>query len=528
MHRFEDLVGSNLISLLGEESGEQRLLVALSGGADSVALLRALTTIASINNGASADTEKQYKIFACHVNHGLRGQDAIDDQTFCEKLCLDLKVPLQVINLDLAAAKSANKFTDNSTERPSSEYSEEALRGLRYQALASVAQKLSISHVVTAHTLSDQVETMLFRMCRGTSLRGLSGIRGVRILAPGLYLVRPMLAAARSEIESYLAAISQSWCNDKSNAQSKYSRNFLRNQIVPQLTERFPALAQSFEHLRQNLEQENQLLEMLASQQLENVRLIGRQNSLSLSLWQQLHPALQGRVLVMMMRESGVEASFERLRRVERLAELNSSKKRYSLGGGVEVVLEGDCLTFAQQISKSIESAEGELADCRRRMLPISVHLPGPGKSSRLTLIPWLKKALLVEKLERSEKAAISAFPHRQAHHCLVSLGGMVGPLSFRLRQEGDRIQPLGMEQSVRLKQYLHASSKGDGRQHLLMPLDERLAQRLTPVLADEQEVLWVPGYGLSAKVRVTQGPIYMLSLIDLADDSDENHSTFC
>ncbi len=511
MHRFEGLVSSNLISLVGAQPGKPKLLVALSGGADSVALLCALKAIAS---------ENLCEVYACHVNHGLRGAEADNDQSFCESLCRAQAIALKVVKLDGLKLDS----------------SEESLRELRYQALAQVAFDLSISHVVTAHTLNDQVETMLFRLCRGTSLSGLAGIKAARSLK-GISLLRPLLAIERHELESYLASIQQSWCVDSSNSDDKYTRNFLRNQIVPQLTQRFSALSQNFEHLRTNIERESDLLDLLSAEELERLRQPGRRSRfIAVQDWRNLHGALRARVLVSLMRESGVEASFDRVERVERLAqslpaEFNQAEKRYSLGDGFDLLIEGGGLTFAKQIESGKSSSDNELLYLRRTMPALTVRLPS-GQSTTVTVIPWLDKALRVEAIaalsDGSGRALV--YPHRQAHDCLVDLSAASGSLSFRLRQEKDRIQPLGMGQSVRLKQYLHANKGAERGPGLLRHLDERLAQRLTPVLADEQEVLWVPGYGLSQKVRVSKVATHRLSLIDLVRDSGkfEIDESFC
>lgn len=501
MHRFEGLVSSNLISLVGAESGKLKLLVALSGGADSVALLCALKAMAG---------ENLCQVFACHVNHGLRGAESDSDQSFCESLCRAQGIALQVVKLDGLKQDS----------------SEDSLRELRYQALAQVASDWSISHVVTAHTLNDQVETMLFRLCRGTSLSGLTGIKAWRTLK-GISLLRPLLAIERHELESYLAAMQQAWCVDSSNSDDKYTRNFLRNQIVPQLKQRFSALIQNFEHLRVNIERENDLLESLTAAELERLRQPGRRNRfIAVQAWRDLHEALRARVLVALMRENGVEASFERVERIERIvqsrpAQLSQEEKRYSLGDGLDLLLEGGGLTFATEIESGKVSSDNELLRLRRAMPALLVRLPS-GQSTTITVIPWLDKALRVEAIGELGDGSRPelVYPHRQAYDCLVDLSALSGSLCFRLRQEKDRIQPLGMGQSVRLKQYLHAN-KGAGRgPGLLRHLDERLAQRLTPVLADDQEVLWVPGYGLSQKVRVGTSATHRLSLIDLVRDS--------
>jgi hypothetical protein len=201
-------------------------------------------------------------------------------------------------------------------------------------------------------------------------------------------------------------------------------------------------------------------------------------------------------------------------------ADFNQVENRYSLGDGLDLLFEGGGLTFAAQIESGKSSSDNELLHLRRAMPALTVRLPS-GQATTITVIPWLDKALRVEAI-----AALSggsgrdlAYPHRQAHDCLVDFSAISGSLCFRLRQEKDRIQPLGMGQSVRLKQYLHANKGADRGPGLLRHLDERLAQRLTPVLADDQEVLWVPGYGLSQKVRVGTIATHRLSLIDLVRD---------
>jgi tRNA(Ile)-lysidine synthase len=511
MHRFEGLVSSNLISLLPAQSGKLKLLVALSGGADSVALLCALKSIESLVEG------RPYEIYACHVNHGVRGAEADRDQTFCERLCLSKDIPLQVVKLDATKLDS----------------SEESLRQLRYKALTEAALRLSISHVVTAHTLNDQGETMFFRLCRGTSLEGLAGIKGVRALEPDLLLLRPLLSLERFSIEAYLSDIEQSWCLDLSNDDDKYSRNFLRNQIFPLLNQRFSALNKNLEHLRLNIERENDFLDELTAEQLESLRQPGSGcQFISVAAWQKLHPALRARVLVKLMRENGVEASFERVRRVAQIMtgvslDQGGAVQHYSLGDGLEIVLEGGSLCFSAEAVKQVGA--GQLNDLRRSMSPITVHLPAQGRSTALTLIPWLDKALRIEVASFGDLPDSKLeYPHRRAHHCLMDLSRVTGPLTFRLRQEGDRIQPLGMAESVRLKHYLHANKDKEGDVGLLKHLDERLAQRLTPLLSDEQEVLWVPGFGLSQKVKVGQVATHHLSLIDLAGDIGRIDSSFC
>jgi hypothetical protein len=148
-------------------------------------------------------------------------------------------------------------------------------------------------------------------------------------------------------------------------------------------------------------------------------------------------------------------------------------------------------------------------------------------------MIHWLNRGLKVETIDPDEPEPVGAFPPRQAAQILADLSAYdpanpinsvnpanLEPLLFRLREEGDFIVPLGMSEPVRLKQYLHANGRQGSRQLWqgtpLQNMDEKVTRRLTPVLACGREVLWVPGWGLSEKIKVQGRPSHRLSLLEL------------
>ncbi len=185
-----------------------RLCAAVSGGADSMALLLLLL-----------DLRRQFgfELTACHVNHGLRGAAADGDEAFVRDACARLGVPLRVFH--------ASDVADAVGTRPT-HAGEDWARRLRYACFAKILEQADM--VATAHTANDQAETLLFRLARGTGLHGASGIRPVR---DGY--VRPLLCLTRQDTESYCRARSQCWVTDETNNSEAYARNRLRHAALP-------------------------------------------------------------------------------------------------------------------------------------------------------------------------------------------------------------------------------------------------------------------------------------------------------
>ncbi len=516
MHPFEELVANRFLAATELSRTETvKILIALSGGPDSVSLLMAL-------KGGLPNA----KIFACHVNHGLRGVASDNDAQFCLELCQSLGVPFDIVNLNLAVNEKLQ------TGEEQLQVSEEQLRKLRYQALMQVARKLMVPYVVSGHTLNDQVETMLFRLCRGTSIHGLAGMQAVRPLSDmhidididqQVTLVRPMLDLERAAIEDYLQKTGSTARFDQSNDDNNYTRNFLRLDIIPLLQERFPGLIGNMAHLQVLCRQEDHFLNQLADNELSTERGPG----LSVERLQAMHIALRRRVICQLLRINRIEPSFARVERV--LAAVNEKQEsRQSLGDGFDLSIKHALLNILP--GAELDAGANEVEQARLRLSPVALVLPQDGKT-KITVVPWMNKALKIESLAlaNSSDNVLRSFPHRQSLSALLDLSKVQGSLTFRPRQDGDIIQPLGMHEPVRLKQYLHANRDIQvPAQILLKQLNDTLAQRLTPVLADCKEVLWVPGYGLSEKVRVQSGATHVISLLNLVLDINSEKSGFC
>jgi len=195
------------------------VVVAVSGGCDSVALLRAVHAIRTGGLG---------RICAAHLNHQLR-PDADEDEQFVVELCRHLSVTCEVGHVDVGrlAAESGNGI-------------EAAARLARYQFLEQTAGRLGSRFVATAHTADDQAETILHRIVRGTGIRGLSGMARARPLGHAT-LIRPLLQVRRAELQTYLDSLGQPYRPDQSNADLRFTRNRIRHDTMPQLCQQYNA-----------------------------------------------------------------------------------------------------------------------------------------------------------------------------------------------------------------------------------------------------------------------------------------------
>jgi tRNA(Ile)-lysidine synthase len=197
------------------------VVAAVSGGADSMALLRGLLELKGRAGGSG-------RIYAAHVNHQLRGEASAADETWLCQQCRLLDVDLLVERIDTAALAESQ-----------GDGVEAAARDARYRLLPALAESVGARFVTTGHTRDDQVETVLLQLVRGTGLRGLAGMRFTRPLSSSVSLVRPLLGRRRAEVLFYLTAVGQHYRDDASNTESVFARNRMRHELLPLLRENF-------------------------------------------------------------------------------------------------------------------------------------------------------------------------------------------------------------------------------------------------------------------------------------------------
>jgi tRNA(Ile)-lysidine synthase len=247
-HSLVDLLGQAVASF----SDPRTILVAVSGGADSMALLRGLLELRS---------EMRLKLHAAHLDHQLRGAAARADADWLAGKCLNFDIPLTIGRVDVAAAAGA-----------SGRGIEETARDERYTFLGQTARDHGCRLIALAHTADDQCETILHHVLRGTGLAGLRGMPQQRELASGIQLVRPLLAADRSKVIDYLHELGQDFRVDESNLDESYTRNRIRHNLLPLLAADYnPEVREALRRLGRQAADIQSAWEELAASLLERV-----------------------------------------------------------------------------------------------------------------------------------------------------------------------------------------------------------------------------------------------------------------
>jgi tRNA(Ile)-lysidine synthase len=225
-----------------EEHG-RGVVAAVSGGADSVALLHALL--------AARDPVAAFPITIAHLNHQLRGDESDADEAFTAALHASLTAAgAPALALHLGRIDMAEQA------RVSGSNLEATARRMRYHWLAEAARAVGARWIAAGHTADDQAETVLHRLLRGTGLQGLRGIAARRELEPGVGLVRPLLQTTRAEIIAYLDSLNQAYRVDSTNSDLSYTRNRIRAELLPLLAARYnPAVSKSLARLAEQAEE---------------------------------------------------------------------------------------------------------------------------------------------------------------------------------------------------------------------------------------------------------------------------------
>ncbi len=254
-----------------------KIVIGLSGGADSVALVHILWRL-----------HKQYdlQLETVHIHHGLRGKEADADAAFAKAYSESLQIPCSIVRFDAAKTAKEQKCTI-----------EEAGRNFRYRIFAKQAGKTG--RIAVAHHADDQAETILMRLCRGTGLNGLTGMLPIRN-----NIIRPLLFCSRKEIEQYCQQHELSYQQDSTNFETAYTRNKIRLQVIPLLEQVHGGSAAHLAKTANLLAEENDFMTQTAKQMYQKIRMQKKEVCLQKELLQNLHKALRRRVLRLAVEEA--------------------------------------------------------------------------------------------------------------------------------------------------------------------------------------------------------------------------------
>ena len=305
----------NTISKYDMLSPSDSVLVGLSGGADSVALLVCLT-------------ELGYNVSAMHINHNLRGEESDRDERFCVELCKNLGIHLTVKSVDVKGYCQGNKLGI-----------EEGARELRYSFFSTA----KTDKICTAHTLSDSVETMLINLIRGTALKGLCGVPNKRG-----NIVRPLIGCTREEVEAFLSERNIGYVTDSTNNSNDYTRNKIRHLVVPKLAEiskeQNGSLYQNISKTLNSIKLDEDYLSTEAENLLKRAQT--DENVFDYEVIFSSHEAVLNRMLVMLLKRYEVEVSAAKLEDLKRACEegkkINLKKNVYASVKTGKLIITGE------------------------------------------------------------------------------------------------------------------------------------------------------------------------------------------
>ena len=433
------------------------VLAAVSGGADSVCLLLVLKAL---------EESLGIHVAAFHLHHGLRGAEADRDERFVRELCERLQVPLNTVREDVAGYAKTHGLSE-----------EEAGRILRYQWLEKTAGEFGCRRIATAHHKDDQTETVLMNLFRGSGLRGLGGIRPVRLLSGELTLIRPLLGINRQEIEIYLIEEKEAWCEDSTNKELIYARNKVRNELIPWIREHINDRAE--EHILKTAAFASQADEYFVSQ-AEKLLGDGFQDheasfaEIDTVLFDSQPDIMKSYLIrAMIMKVSG-NAKDISARHMDAIAALDGP------GGGTLVDL-----PYGLQAMRSYQKLI-------IRKAAVEQNARGCGKTLQTKVFPW-KKDMEIPKNQYTKW-----FDYDKINDTL----------SVRTREPGDYFM-IGNGKTKKLHRFF---------------IDEKIPEELRDhilLLAEGNHVLWIIGYRISEYYKVTEAT---RNILEVRADKGENY----
>jgi len=309
-------------------SHDNSVIVGLSGGADSVALLRVLL---ELREELNLD-----EIFAAHINHNLRGDESDSDEIFVRNLCDEWGVTLKIFHADVKTFAEKNKIGI-----------EEAARNLRYEFLEQARREFAASNIAVGHNLDDNAETVIMNLCRGAGIKGLGGIPPVNGA-----VIRPLINVPRLKIEEYLRTHKIKYLTDSSNLSNDFTRNRVRNIILPSLeNEVNPNTKKTIARTASLLRLDEDFLEISAQEVFENCAEKSKNLSLNIKKLTGLHPAVSQRVIrvaLLQTRKDITDITYTHITAVLKLA--NGQTGREVHLPGIIVTKEYEKLIFTAQI----------------------------------------------------------------------------------------------------------------------------------------------------------------------------------
>lgn len=422
---------------------ENTYLCAFSGGYDSMCLLHSLKQITTQN-----------RIVAIHLNHNWRGEESNQEEENCRNFCSEIGVEFYSEKL--------------SSDIP---HTETAAREARYEFFESCSKKFNSKIIFTAHNKNDNAETLIYRICKGTGIRGLCGIAENR----GIYY-RPLLQISREKIEKYCSDFNLKPNNDSSNSDTSYKRNFIRAEILPKLNKKInPNTIEMVNSLSNAAREDTAIVEEYLNQLYTKIK---QDNKIKTQEFLKLSFPTQKRIIYNLFIENNLDYDNEKITNIlENILNNATSKsgKTSSLTTNLWIFTNNQ---FIEIINKKNEK-------------PPTLQIKKEGKYETQDYI------FTLEKYDQKT----THFPKENENTAIVNLENFDFDFELRTRQNGDIIQPFGMAGTQKLKKYFNEKK---------VPQHEKSNILL---LTQNKEVLWATGLGISDKIKVRTKPTHKLTI---------------
>lgn len=442
-----------------------RVVLGVSGGADSIAMLHGLAALARQDDFPLA-------LHVAHLNHGIRAEEAEADETFVREQAASLGVPCSVERVDVPAEAARQKVSI-----------EEAARFARYAFFERVCLQADAKTVAVAHHADDNAETMVHRVFRGTGLRGLSGIRPLRRLSPqsDVVLVRPMLSMRRGRIEAFLTDAGLAWRHDSTNDATKMTRNRIRHDVIPLIEQVVnPQAVDALMRLAAQAAAMDEYLSETAERVLESV-IVDRDGdglALDASVLTRKRWIVQCEVIRLAIRGFGIGEQDLGYRHVASVAELAAdptSGKVLHLPGNLHATKSYGRLILARPTD-----------DLPAPFAEVALTVPGR------TVLPEQHLEIEATTEPVGDGAAVDPRTQRTNGEEWLDWDALSKPLMVRAPRAGDRFQPLGMTSDKKVAEFL---------------VDEKVPKtqrRQIAVLCDQTGPVWVIPVRIDERARVT------------------------
>ncbi len=438
-------------------NSDKAICVGFSGGFDSMALMAVLINLSKVHG---------FKVTAAHLNHNWRGAHSDDDEQNCREFCLKN-------GIDFYTEKLSNDVPKTET----------AAREERYAFFERAADYFSTDVILTAHTKSDNAETVLYRIAKGTGVNGLCGVQEVRNCGK-IKVFRPLLDVTRSEIENYCRSYNLAPNNDESNADIEFNRNYIRHEVLPKLVKINSKVEDALNSLSLVAESEQEIIEEYMGKIRKKILDNGK---IMTGKFVELSDSVKKRFIYDFIKELKLDYDGKKIEEFFNFIVDNAGSKS------------GKTLSLTENLWLFCSSKEIYTVQDIKSFCDIEKELSGKALEVEFDNFIFTR-----EKLE----IIPDEFPRDTENSALVALDDAAG-LVLRYRRSGDRIQPFGMKNTVKLKDFFINKGVPKHKKDKIVLLCSKNED------GHKSEVLWAVGVGISEKLRVSaeSKSVYFLKL---------------